>query len=195
MADSEFQRSLNIKTEYLLREYQKILHEFLPQCSSIDKFAEMFSTTFITYQDSNLRKMDPASIREGKVSCSSAAALLGTWWLEQFPQLTPIFLVEQTSITERSKPTAHVNVALPTHQGITSYDAVRAFYDPARLNRDIHLVDWTQYSKMKPSNPNQSYAVYAIHGLESYVRNRVAVLGLPKKYSTKRMLLGSINVR
>lgn len=188
----EHERSLTVKTEYLLREYRRIIQELIPNCTTIDQFAEAFSDIFDTYQNSNSRKMDPDSVREGKVSCSSAAALAGIWWLEQFPQLTPIFLIEETQRTGQSHSSAHVNVALPTISPISEREALQAFYDPNRSRSDLHLIDWTTYSKMKRSNPQQLYEVYPISDIKQYLKNRLSVLGLPKKYSTRNILLGQI---
>ena len=192
MGHLELQRSLEIKTAYVLSEYKKIVAEFFPECASLDEFTKLFSSVFTAYQNSNARKMDPESIREQKVSCSSAAALLGVWWLEHYPHLTPVFLIQSTANLDQPRSSAHVNVALPTQRSISSLEAVKAFEDPRRSRTDIQLVDWTTHSGMKASNPSQIYEVYPVSGLDSYIKNRLKALKLPKKYSTTRGMLAGV---
>lgn len=192
MGHLELQQSLEIKAAYVLSEYKKIVAEFFPGCVSLDEFTTLFSSIFTSYQNSNARKMDPESIREQKISCSSAAALLGVWWLEQYPHLTPVFLIQSTASINQSRSSAHVNVALPLEQSITGLEAVKAFEDPRRSRTDIKLVDWTTYSRMKASNPSQIYEVYPVTGPDSYIKNRLKALGLPKKYSTTKGMLAGV---
>lgn len=189
MQDIERTRSLHVKAAYLIEEYRRIVEEFLPGCESIAAFVEMFSDTFQDYQESSNKKMDPDSIRDRKVSCSSAAALAGIWWMDRFPQLLPVFMIEDTGNSFQSKSSAHVNVAFPLEAPITEREAMVAFYDPQRSRPDIMLLDWTTHSKMKLSNPNRSYPVYPISGVQEYVRNRLVTLGISKKYSTKNGIL------
>lgn len=192
MGANELERSLEIKTIYLLSEYMKIVAEFFPDCVSLDQFIREFSAIFNSYQDNNPRKMDPDSIREKKVSCSSAAALLGVWWLVQYPHLPPVFLIENTERSGQPRASAHVNVALPTKQRITDREAVEAFRNTHRARHDIKLVDWTTYSQMKDSNPSRMYEVYPVPGLNSYIKNRLKALGLPTKYSTTKGILAGV---
>ncbi|MBW7955681.1 hypothetical protein H3C66_03015 [Patescibacteria group bacterium] len=189
MTNWEKQRSVELKSAFLIREYQAIVQELFSNCANIPEFVELFSTLFPNYQESNARKMDPESIRERNISCSSAAALLGVWWMDRFPQLVPVFLVQNTEREPQSRSSAHVNVALPLTTPITPSEAITAFFDPNRRNAEIQLVDWTTHSGMKASNPQKAYDVKAIQGVHPYLRNRVQVLGLPKKYSTKNGVL------
>ena len=189
MGDRERRAAIEIKANYLLEEYVKIVAEMFPSCATLEMFIQHFSSTFHTYQVSSSRKMDPESIRNREISCSSAAALLGTWWMKQYPQLIPVYLIEDVARTGHPKGSAHVHVALPVSNHITPEEAEKAFFDSGRTDPNIRLIDWTEYSKMKESNPNKSYPVHTIEGLLPYLRNRVAVLGLPKKYSTKSALV------
>ena len=129
--------------------------------------------------------MDPESIREKKISCSSAAAILGVWWMQQCPQLIPVFLVEDTRYTGNARTAAHVNVALPSQDCLSAMEAVYAFSTSNSSKSSFNIVDWTEHSGMKQSNPSKrNYEVRPIVGVESYIKNRVGTLGLPKKYST-----------
>jgi len=190
MLEQEWETSLLIKSHFLKEQYVQIIQEFFPGCVNLDEFMAMFSQTFHEYQESNRRKMDPDSIRERKISCSSAAALLGVWWSIQFPQSLPIFLIEAKIDRTASKTTAHVSVVLPPPQGVSIYEAILAFTDQRAMRNDLHIIDWTSHSSMKPTNPNCSYPVYPLTGLDSYLRNRLQILGLLSKYSTKNPVHG-----
>lgn len=190
MLDLEKERAVQLKASYLFEAYRLIVAEFLPLGVDIETFMQIFSQHFAEYQNTNPRKLDPDSIREGKVSCSSAAALAGVWWMEQFPQLAPVFLVEETSRSGHSRTAAHVNVALPLAGPIDKQAALSAFYSPSRGSDQIRIIDWTEHSKMKASNPQKIYEVYPVQGVVPYLRNRVAALGLPKKYSSRGAFLG-----
>jgi|GEM_PF-1359105 len=194
MQNADWERSIYLKTNFLMEEYRKIVAEFFPAGIDLPTFVDIFSKTFRDYQDNNQKKLDPESIREKKISCSSAAALLGLWWMTQFPQLTPIFLIEETDRNGTQKSAAHVNVAIPTTKSITTREAMEAFYRPNTRSSDVQIIDWTAHSAMKQSNPAKLYDVAPVVGLQAYLKNRLVVLGLPSKYSSKnlqRMLLGN----
>lgn len=184
MQNPDWERSLQKKTDFVIAEYRQIVEAFFPAGVPLTEFIDIFSGLNFQYQDTNNRKMDPDSIREMKISCSSAAALLGIWWAEQFPQLTPIFLIENTSRTGNPTTSAHVNVAVPQAKEITSYEALAAFHSSQRSQPNVEIIDWTLHSQMKGSNPQKIYDVYPVTGVHEYVKNRIRVLGLPKKYSS-----------
>lgn len=195
MAELEWERSLLIKTNFLLDEYRKIVAEFFPGIATLDEFADAFSTTFQDYQHVSAKKLDPDSIRERKISCSSAGALLGVWWVNQFPQLMPIFLIEDLRGMQIAQTTSHVNVVLPLTSQISAREAVIAFNRRGDLySENVAIIDWTQHSKMKPSNPEKEYSVYSVDGLHAYIKDRLKHLGLSPKYSSKhiqQMLTGT----
>jgi hypothetical protein len=188
MPNIDWERSLQAKTKLLTQEYQLIVAEFFPNCGTVDDFVNLFCKIFANYQPVVPRKMDPDSIRERKISCSSAAALLGVWWMQQCPQLIPIFLIEDTRYTGNARKAAHVNVALPFEDGLSAMEAVYAFSASNSSKMSFNIVDWTEHSGMKQSNPaKRNYEVRPIAGVGSYIKNRVGTLGLPKKYSTARI--------
>jgi len=195
MPEIEWEKSLLIKSNFLIEEYQKIVAELFPTITSLDEFADVFSCTFQEYQHANAKRLDPDSIRELKISCSSAAALLGVWWVNQFPQLVPIFLIEDVRRTPTSQAGAHVNVVIPLSSQISTGEALSAFHHNKRSDsNDVAIIDWTEYSKMKPSNPKKAYPVYPVEGVPAYVKDRLRHLGLSSKYSSKnitRMLTGA----
>jgi len=183
----KWKRSLEIKSEYLLEEYGRIVQEFFPGIANIEEFVAAFSEIFYKYQSLNPKKLDPDSIRERYISCSSAGALLGVWWMQQFPQLRPIFLIEDSTNSGVSKAAAHVNVALPLIAPITEQEALAAFYSSTVTPSTVQLIDWTEHSRMKQSNPAKRYVVYPVEGIRSYLRNRLKYLGLTQKYSSKNI--------
>lgn len=185
MQNAEWEHSLEWKKAEVLKQYVEILKEkgfFV--CSTLDEFALRFSSLFSVYQDVTQRKMDPDSIRDGQVSCSSAAALLGVWW-EQQSAFPAIFLIQDVKRIGQPRTSAHVGVAVSMEHIIGSHEAQQAFFDPSRKRPDIRLFDWTEYSKMKPINPQNTYNIYTIEGVENYIKDRIRLFGLPKKYSSK----------
>jgi hypothetical protein len=187
MQNREWERALQLKTEYLTVEYMRIVGEFFPGVTQLDNFVELFSHIFTHYQSSNKLKLDPDSIRNRNISCSSAAALLGIWWVQQFPQLHPVFLVQDVSReASASLSSAHVNVAIPLYQPITDREALAAFHSPQKRN-GVEIIDWTEHSQMKRSNPSRTYDVYAVDGIQRYLRDRLKHLGLTKKYSSEKI--------
>lgn len=151
------------KARYLYDEYLKILSEFFPGITNNEEFTSAFNLIFTNYQDSNKRKMDPDSIRNRQVSCSSAAALLGLWWLNQSGR-EPQFHIENSRARMMSKSAAHVLIGLPNPD-------------------EIELFHYTKESGIKlipGGNNTDILAPYIINNTLFYLSNRVKVLGLPK---------------
>lgn len=187
MHNMEWERAIQLKTQYLTAEYVNIVHEFFPGVTNLETFVELFSRIFTNYQSSTKFKLDPESIRDRNISCSSAAALLGIWWTQQFPQLTPIFLIQDLRRdSSAAVSSAHVNVAVPLHRPINDRDALIAFHNPDKRT-DIDIIDWTEHSQMKRSNPDRLYSVYAVEGIQNYLRDRLKHLGLSKKYNSQKL--------
>lgn len=171
--DGERQRSVEKKTAFLLKEYTEIVAEFFSGVLELDHLVEEFRRQLPNGQDSQARVLDPESIRtERKVNCASAAALVGVWWMQQFPQLIPLFLVETLGTRVIHKTAAHVVVVLPTAD-------------------EPQAVHWTLLKNLHRTAPNKSYATFSLSGVTNFIHNRVGVYGLPSKYSTKTGLLAS----
>lgn len=169
----ERQRSIEKKTEFLLKEYAEIVAEFFPGVLDLDHLIEEFGRQLPNGQDSQARVLDPESIRaERKVNCAAAAALVGVWWMQQFPQLAPLFMVETLGTRVIHKTAAHVIVVLPTID-------------------EPQAVHWTLPKNLHRTAPTKSYATYSISGVTHFMHDRVGVYGLPSKYSTRTGLLAS----
>lgn len=151
------------KARYLSDEYLKILSDFFPGTIDIEEFISAFNSIFTNYQDSNKRKMDPESIRNRQVSCSSAAALLGLWWLIKSGR-EPQFQIENSRARMMSKASAHVLIGLPNPD-------------------EIELFHYTKETGLKliPGGQNLDIlAPYIINNTLLFLSNRVKILGLPK---------------
>lgn len=179
------EQSVKQKVAKIKNEYQQLMAPFA-SIDDLNSFITLFNAQKWTYQDFNKRKMDPESIEEGMISCSSAAALTAMWWLEKFPQLTPVFLLEDSRQTGSSRAGAHVNIALPMKQKLAVVEIVSAFVNGTKQKGGaFRTLDWTVKSGLKDANPRQNYPVVPLLGLDAYLTDRVLALGLPKRYSTK----------
>jgi hypothetical protein len=175
----------NEKAQYLFDEYARIIREVFPGVVFLDEFFESFNRFFSQYQDSNKRKMLPSSIREGKVSCSSAAALTGIWWYI-VQSVEPTYFVEQVSRDSQcSKSGAHVVVGLPILEKQNNVEEIDDAYS-ARMQGvklpEISIVDYTIKHGLAHAHPRMiSQPVERLHRNVPYLLNRVHTLGIRSK--------------
>lgn len=195
---TEWGRSLEIKATYLLAEYIQIVNEFFPGATSIDEFVESFNQIFTQYQNIVTRKMDPRFIRERAASCSSFAALFGTWLAREFPQYVPYYLIEIRSFPDKkmqeqqeAKSKSHVTVAVPTTNVVHPRQAAQLIVNTKDAEQHgLRYVDWPPKGKLNPNPPAPgTYPLQVVANLKSLVKNRVKILGLPPYYSTNRGIL------
>lgn len=194
----EWSRSLETKTNYVLKQYVEIVNDFFPGVVSIEEFIEAFNNRFTRYQKVIPRKMDPASLREGAASCSSFAALFGTWLAREFPQYSPIYLLEVRSVhdakvheTERAKTKSHVRVAIPTKGVVSVKQAIELITKSSEAEQlGVLYKDWPPKGKLNP-NPSEpgEYPLFPFDNMKSFTKNRVRTFGLPAYYSTTRGIL------
>lgn len=82
--------SITYASAALMIEYTQILREMFPGVLTLPMFMLAFNDTKFAYQGMNKRKLDPAEIRCGTMSCSPAAMLMGL--LAEFgDQTAPIY--------------------------------------------------------------------------------------------------------
>lgn len=175
---------IETRAQALLDEYTQIISEFFPGVVNLEKFGVIFNRTFTQYQESRKRKMAPESLREGKVSCSSAAALLGIWW-ETVSGNVPWYFIRQLDLgSGQSHASAHVKVGLHLRQP-TDYSSTLVYQNfmerakSARFNPDVDFFDYTtgsglDFADVKP----RSIPVIALLGNTAYLRHRVRHLSV-----------------
>lgn len=173
------------KSQYLLDQYIAIVTSVFPGITSIEEFFTAFNAVYVSYQDSNKRKMLPQSLKEGAISCSSAAAITGIWWFI-VNCIEPTYFVEQVGRDSGSSKTgAHVVVGLPSAELSTKHETV----DSAYLARGkglkvpgVEVVDYTIKFGLTHALPALiSEDTEKITGNYAYLMNRIRTLGLKSK--------------
>lgn len=177
--------TLSEKAQYLYDQYCAIVTCAFSGITTIDEFFNAFNALYVKYQDSNKKKMLPQSLKEGAISCSSAAAITGMWWFI-LNNIEPTYFVEEIGRDSGSSKTgAHVVVGLPSSELSTHLESV----DKAYLSRKqgiqvpgIEVVDYTIKHGLAHAVPAMiSEDTAKITGNYAYLMNRVKTLGLKSK--------------
>lgn len=180
------------KAQYLRDQYTAIVADVFPGVISLDEFITTFNAFFVRYQQFNKKKMLPESLREGDISCSSAAAITGMWWFI-VNSIEPTYFVEQiVRDSGSSKSAAHVVVALPSDVSEPQSQAVDAAYlarGQGKQTPGIAVVDYTlryglDHASPKLISPNK----LKISGNYAYLLNRVRVMGIKSNAISEKML-------
>lgn len=176
--------TISEKANYLFDEYVRIVLQVFPGVVALDEMMLAFNQVFPSYQDSKRKKMLPSSLREGKVSCSSAAAITGVWWYIT-RMVNPTYFVEEVGHDSgTSKSGAHVVVGLPESQDISLAEVNAAYLARLQNQRSssIEIVDYTwKHNLGHAVAATISPDATAISGNYSYLMNRVRNLGLKSK--------------
>jgi len=152
--------TISERTAILFDEYIKLVGEFFPGVISTDEFVAAFGTIFLEYQHSRRLQMSPQSIKERKITCNSAAALMGVWY-GLLSTLEPSYFIEDPDPLQNvSKSCAHSLIGLPLTPGpLTIYH----YTTPTNL-----------IEKKQPT----LYPTVHIQGTREFLFNRVASLGI-----------------
>lgn len=172
-----YEQLVRQRADSLLAEYSQIVSEIFPGVVAVPEFLNTFNAFFTEYQHSKQRKMAPESLREGKVSCSSAAGLLGVWWYVT-NGTHPLFILDNMSLEPGYRSSAHVKVGvsateLPYHPDDIAY---------------YHYIDTTKARGLMPvRDPSTCEPNRAIIGNTGYLRNRVRTLGVKSNVLKKAL--------
>lgn len=109
----------------LMLEYTNILSQVFPGVVTLQAFAKAFNELNFLYQGLNKHKLDPLSIRQRKISCSSTAMLMGL--LETLQGKNPGYFVEDTRSEDGGRRISMKNKT-KAHVIIRSFDDTRQTY-------------------------------------------------------------------
>lgn len=145
------------------KHYYQIISTVFPGVISTTEFIECFNDMFKNYQGTRAQKLAPPSIRQGYISCSSAAALMGIWF-EQLSHQHPEFYIDFIHpLSGQSKASAHTVIGLPVpNQGVTLYEYKNSL------------------KELRPE-PNQLQGTYRIVGNKAYLTDRLRVFTVSSK--------------
>jgi len=159
--------SASQKAELLVIEYIDIIDTFFPGIHTYTEFIEALNSFFRDYQNKDSLKLSPDSIRGGKISCTSAAALVGVWHTGQSPTEPTYFIEQPMRGNEVTKKNAHVVVKILDQQQ-------NSLFIDYICSRGLAVIE---ADEVKISIP--------IEGNLNYLRNRIHVFGVESQILTQ----------
>lgn len=108
-----YHEHLRQRTQRLLSDYTQLVGQIFPGVVATDEFVNCFNQFFTEYQTQRKLKLAPTSIKEGKISCTSAVAIMGVWyWLQT--QLQPDYYIDFIHpLSGQSRTSSHSLINIP----------------------------------------------------------------------------------
>lgn len=165
-----------LQTSYI-EELRLWVEEQFGHYISFYLFQVAFNEYFQRYQKDFAKKMNLDSIKNGAVSCSSAALVVATWWSLHHETDPEFFILLERKSPERR----HVVLALPYIKVVSIDNLKQSFEDQSNLTPPLIVeqrykdLDRRSYSLQHAGKNVFNQQHYNISGISNFIKNRFEV--------------------